>query len=97
MCHKAPLAIRGYLVSPNRSRPHNKTRPLVTAPNLALTSPQCCSRSPLPPGREGKRTDYTPHACPKLVSLQAGPGEAHGCPYKRLEPDTLRDMLAKLK
>ncbi|VDK20313.1 unnamed protein product [Taenia asiatica] len=46
-------------------------------------------------GREGKRADYTPYFCMKIISFnQPGPGEFHGCPFRHLDLDLLSQRLA---
>ncbi|KAG2443115.1 hypothetical protein HYH02_009528 [Chlamydomonas schloesseri] len=48
-------------------------------------------------GREGKRTDYTAHKCTTIVGFSGGPGDHHGCPYRRLDEPALRAALGRLK
>ncbi|KAG2500755.1 hypothetical protein HYH03_001517 [Edaphochlamys debaryana] len=48
-------------------------------------------------GREGKRTDYTAHKCTTIVCFSGGPGDHHGCPYRRLDETQLRQALGRLK
>ncbi|XP_001639500.2 DNA primase large subunit [Nematostella vectensis] len=49
-------------------------------------------------GKEGKRADYTPYSCMKIImSNQPGPGDCHGCPYRHTDPDLLRQHLARHK
>ena len=39
-------------------------------------------------GKEGKRTEYSPYGCYKLImDMAPGPGEYHGCPYKHYDDD----------
>ncbi|KAL2900263.1 putative DNA primase large subunit, partial [Bienertia sinuspersici] len=33
-------------------------------------------------GKEGKRVDYTPYSCQKVISCTPGVGDHHGCPYR---------------
>lgn len=47
-------------------------------------------------GKEGKRQDYTPHSCLKVIGTMPGPGQVHGCPYRVLGEAELRDSLARL-
>lgn len=46
-------------------------------------------------GKEGKRADYTPHSCIKIISTIPGPGQVHGCPYRVLSEEELRESLSK--
>jgi DNA primase large subunit len=47
-------------------------------------------------GMEGKRTNYTPYSCIRIISGMPGPGDTHGCPFRHLSPDTLESMLEKM-
>ncbi|KOC66508.1 DNA primase large subunit [Habropoda laboriosa] len=44
-------------------------------------------------GKEGKQTNYTPLGCPKIIASSVGPGEYHGCPYKHMDHESLRQKL----
>lgn len=46
-------------------------------------------------GKEGKRTDYTPWACGKIISQVPGANEYHGCPFKYFKDETMSDFLLK--
>ncbi|XP_042505784.1 probable DNA primase large subunit [Macadamia integrifolia] len=47
-------------------------------------------------GKEGKRTDYTPYSCQKVISLTPGVGDHHGCPYRHFSEENLRAALGKM-
>ncbi|XP_018468046.1 probable DNA primase large subunit isoform X2 [Raphanus sativus] len=47
-------------------------------------------------GKEGKRTDYTPYACQKIISSAPGAGDHHGCPYRHFSEDNLRAALGRM-
>eukprot|EP00029_Vermamoeba_vermiformis_P011416 TRINITY_DN6270_c0_g1_i1.p1 TRINITY_DN6270_c0_g1~~TRINITY_DN6270_c0_g1_i1.p1 ORF type:complete len:486 (+),score=96.10 TRINITY_DN6270_c0_g1_i1:8-1465(+) len=40
-------------------------------------------------GLEGKKTDYTPYACQKIIEMKAQPGDDHGCPFRHWDQGTL--------
>ena len=44
-------------------------------------------------GKEGKRTDYVPWNCKKVISSSLGIGEYHGCPFKTYKQEALVDFL----
>lgn len=48
-------------------------------------------------GKEGKRTNYTPYSCTRII-LGTAPsaGDHHGCPYKHYDADHLSQLLQKL-
>ena len=47
-------------------------------------------------GQEGKRTDYTPHSCAKVINGSTpGASEHHGCPYKTYTADRMRVVLQR--
>jgi hypothetical protein len=48
-------------------------------------------------GKEGKMQDYTAHNCVSIVRMSGGPDEYHGCPYRRMDEQTLRANLAAIK
>ncbi|KAK3284970.1 hypothetical protein CYMTET_7405, partial [Cymbomonas tetramitiformis] len=47
-------------------------------------------------GKEGKRADYTPYSCMKIIMSTPGEGDAHGCPYRNLKEDNLRAALRSM-
>lgn len=47
-------------------------------------------------GKEGKRTDYTPCSCQKIISSTPGVGDHHGCPYRHFSQDNLKAALEKM-
>uniref|UniRef100_A0A8C9YY81 DNA primase large subunit n=1 Tax=Sander lucioperca TaxID=283035 RepID=A0A8C9YY81_SANLU len=45
-------------------------------------------------GKEGKRTDYTPYSCMKVIlSNPPSQGDHHGCPFRHSEPELLKQKL----
>ncbi|XP_052206204.1 probable DNA primase large subunit isoform X2 [Diospyros lotus] len=47
-------------------------------------------------GKEGKRTDYTPYACQKIISSTPSVGDHHGCPFRHFSEENLRAALGKM-
>jgi DNA primase large subunit len=48
-------------------------------------------------GKEGKRANYTPYSCSKIIMGTApSAGDHHGCPYKHYDNDHLSQLLQKL-
>ena len=49
-------------------------------------------------GKEGKRADYTPYNCTKVIlgNPPQGSGDHHGCPFKHYDDDHLSALLNKL-
>ncbi|KAI9024136.1 DNA primase large subunit Spp2 [Hyaloraphidium curvatum] len=49
-------------------------------------------------GKEGKRADYTPYGCMKIITTNhPGPGDHHGCPYRDFAPDNLKAQLLNMR
>lgn len=44
-------------------------------------------------GKEGKRVNYSPHSCIKIINASVGPGENHGCPFKHFDAALLRQKM----
>uniref|UniRef100_A0A0K8TFX0 DNA primase large subunit n=2 Tax=Lygus hesperus TaxID=30085 RepID=A0A0K8TFX0_LYGHE len=44
-------------------------------------------------GREGKRSNYAPQSCMKIISSPASPGQYHGCPFKTFDSPALLKAL----
>ncbi|KAL5552638.1 hypothetical protein UlMin_040039 [Ulmus minor] len=47
-------------------------------------------------GKEGKRTDYTPYSCQKIITSTPSVGDHHGCPYRHFSEENLRAVLSKM-
>ncbi|XP_041450579.1 DNA primase large subunit [Drosophila obscura] len=45
-------------------------------------------------GKKGSMVNYTPYSCSKIIKEMAAPGDCHGCPYKSVDPATLKTKLA---
>ncbi|MBN3308890.1 DNA primase large subunit [Amia ocellicauda] len=49
-------------------------------------------------GKEGKRTDYTPYSCMKVIlSNLPSQGDYHGCPFRHSDPELLKQKLQSYK
>lgn len=45
-------------------------------------------------GKEGKRTNFSPYGCIKIIMSSVAPGDVHGCPFRHTEVPLLRQRLA---
>jgi DNA primase large subunit len=49
-------------------------------------------------GKEGKRQDYTPYSCMKIIMSSApATGDAHGCPFRHFDPGNLELQMMQYK
>ncbi|XP_078069724.1 DNA primase large subunit [Mustelus asterias] len=49
-------------------------------------------------GKEGKRVDYTPFSCMKIILSNApSQGDYHGCPFRHSDPELLKQKLQSYK
>ncbi|XP_078397960.1 DNA primase large subunit isoform X4 [Cetorhinus maximus] len=49
-------------------------------------------------GKEGKRVDYTPFSCMKIImSNPPSQGDYHGCPFRHSDPELLKQKLQSYK
>jgi len=48
-------------------------------------------------GKEGKRIDYSPYSCSKIISCSPSNGDYHGCPFKIFDHQNLRKYLVLSK
>ncbi|KAL9686577.1 hypothetical protein QQ045_030969 [Rhodiola kirilowii] len=47
-------------------------------------------------GKEGKRKDYTPYSCQKIIPSNPSIGDHHGCPYRHFSEENLRAALGRM-
>lgn len=48
-------------------------------------------------GKEGKRTDYSPYSCVKIISSAPAAGDHHGCPFRHFDSEQLTAVLRSNK
>lgn len=46
-------------------------------------------------GKEGKKVNWAPWNCMRIIMDNVGPGENHGCPYRHYDPMVLSELLVK--
>jgi DNA primase large subunit len=46
-------------------------------------------------GKEGKRTNYTPYGCMKIIHSAPATGDYHGCPFRHFDSEQLTATLRK--
>ena len=46
-------------------------------------------------GKEGKKVNWAPWNCMRIIMENVGGGENHGCPYKHHDQDSLKSLLVK--
>ncbi|XP_016970033.1 DNA primase large subunit [Drosophila rhopaloa] len=45
-------------------------------------------------GKKGSMVNYTPYSCAKIIKDMATPGDCHGCPYRYMDPGSLKSKLS---
>ena len=46
-------------------------------------------------GKEGKKVNWAPWNCMRIIMNNPGPGDNHGCPYRHHDPEVLKANLIK--
>uniref|UniRef100_T1KUX3 DNA primase large subunit n=1 Tax=Tetranychus urticae TaxID=32264 RepID=T1KUX3_TETUR len=46
-------------------------------------------------GKEGKKVDFSPYGCEKIINSTPGVGDAHGCPFKHFDWTNLKKFLVR--